>query len=139
MNSITISEFKKNIDDINFVCNSCGICCTQYFNDYIFLLDQDTEYLKKKNIECFDVPKKLDYCDQYGNFYASGYSLKVKNDDLGSCIFLSKDNKCTIYNNRPFICKIYPYMIHKERNNKSSKFVWKYFCGLFEHGSYNCS
>jgi Fe-S-cluster containining protein len=47
-----------------------------------------------------------------GNSY---YILGLHRDNNGICRFL-KDNKCTIYESRPKICKIFPFTFLKDDN-----------------------
>ncbi len=53
----------------------------------------------------------------------------------GSCWFL-ENGKCRIYEHRFTICRIYPYMLHREADEKGSV-DWRQFCGLDQHGEYN--
>ena len=38
------------------------------------------------------------------------FGWKTKED--GSCVNLTKDNKCSIYDERPLICRLYPFQIN---------------------------
>jgi len=68
-------------------------------------------------------------------FYVSGYALKTINDENGSCYFLN-GGKCRIYENRPLICRVYPYMLHREAD-EDGKVDWRQISGLNLHGDYN--
>jgi uncharacterized protein len=74
-----------------------------------------------------------DLCDQNGRFYVGGYALRTRPD--GTCIFLS-DNRCTIYDRRFSICRVYPYMLHREPD-EHGHVDWRQISGLNEHGEYN--
>ncbi len=76
----------------------------------------------------------FEICDNKGNFYVSGYALKVR--DNGDCAFLSEDHRCKIYNDRFEICRIYPYMLHREPD-EDGNIDWRQISGLNDHGEYN--
>ena len=78
-----------------------------------------------------------EFCDQNGTFYVSGYALRVQDDEAGSCWFL-KDGRCRIYDQRFAICRIYPYMLHRERDEEGVV-DWRQFSGLEEHGEYDAT
>ena len=128
-------KFIEVIQDVGFECDLCGKCCTRAFNDHVYLLKEDVaRILIVKGSDALMPSPYFDFCDQSGNFYVSGYSLKTQNDESGSCIFL-QDNRCQIYENRPSICRIYPYMIHREVDQNGT-YDWREISGLNEHGFY---
>jgi len=128
------SRFTEVIQDVGFECDFCGKCCTHTFNDHVYLLSDDVDRVLKQNPDSVIPSPYFDFCDQNGRFYVSGYSLKTNNDDKGSCIFL-KNNRCQIYEERPSICRVYPYMIHREIDD-SGRYDWREISGLNEHGLY---
>ena len=133
LNNFPDSEFLEIIKELGFRCELCARCCTKEFNDHVFLLDSDLEVVRKIAPDAISPAPHPEFCDQKGRFYVSGYALKTKDD--GSCIFL--ENKlCKIYENRPLICRVYPYMLHKEAD-ESGKVDWRQISGLNEHGSYH--
>jgi uncharacterized protein len=75
-----------------------------------------------------------EFCDQNGTFYVSGYALKAKEDETGSCWFL-ENGRCRIYDNRFSICRIYPYMLHREPD-VYGQVDWRQISGVDEHGEY---
>lgn len=86
------------LDQKTFNCEKCGECCIKYI---VKISKADIEKIKKLG---------------YGEFvlwdeHISGFVLK-KND--GRCVFLDKDNdglySCKIYENRPDVCKMYPFL-----------------------------
>jgi hypothetical protein len=76
-----------------------------------------------------------EFCDQNGTFYVSGYALRAKDDDSGSCYFL-ENNRCRIYDQRFTICRVYPYMLHREPDERGNV-DWRQIAGLNEHGEYH--
>lgn len=126
-------EFVGIIKELGFRCELCARCCTKEFNDHVFLLDADLAVIRQINPDSVTPAPYPEFCDQKGRFYVSGYALKTKPD--GSCIFL-ENKRCRIYGNRPSICRVYPYMLHREADD-SGKVDWRQISGLNEHGSYN--
>ena len=53
----------------------------------------------------------------------------------GSCWFL-EGGRCRIYGQRFSICRIYPYMLHREPD-EHGKIDWRQISGLDEHGEYH--
>jgi len=123
------------IKDIGFRCTSCAKCCTRSFNGHVFLLDRDVRIVKEIEPEALEPAPGPEFCDQNGVFYVSGYSLKVQDDEEGSCWFL-KDGRCRIYDQRFAICRIYPYMLHREPD-EDGVVDWRQFSGLEQHGEYD--
>ncbi len=78
---------------MNFKCNMCGFCCQ--FHVYL-----TQEEMKRLDIRHKDYDITTDYIKKDGSFI-----LKKK----GSfCIFF-KDNGCTIYEERPQMCRDFPF------------------------------
>ncbi|NMB79546.1 MAG: YkgJ family cysteine cluster protein [Methanomicrobiales archaeon] len=123
------------IRDIRFRCTSCAKCCTRGFNGHVFLLDSDVRTVREIDPEALEPAPGPEFCDQNGTFYVSGYALRVKDDEAGSCWFL-QDGRCRIYDRRFAICRIYPYMLHREQDEEGTV-DWRQFSGLEEHGEYD--
>ncbi len=62
-----------------------------------------------------------------------GYALKTKPN--GDCIFYT-GGRCEHYEVRPWICKIYPYMLHREPDEEGN-IEFRQISGLDLHGSYH--
>ena len=127
-------ELEKIIKDVGFGCTLCGRCCTKEYNDHVFLLTKDCRRAKEKYPDMIVPAPYFEICDNLGRFYVSGYALKVK--DNGDCAFLSKDRRCEIYDERFEICRIYPYMLHREADEYGNV-DWRQIAGLNDHGEYN--
>jgi len=120
------------IKEIGFTCSLCGRCCTKEYNGHVFLLSADARALKTFAPDALEPAPDYPYSDKEGNFYVSGYALKTKEN--GDCIFL-ENNRCTIYDKRFTICRLYPYMLHREKD-ESGHIDWRMISGLGEHGTY---
>lgn len=123
------------IKEIGFRCTLCSRCCTRAFNGHVFLLDSDTAIARELDPDSVEPAPYPEFCDQDGTFYVSGYALRAKDDDSGSCYFLD-NNRCRIYEQRFTICRVYPYMLHREPDERG-KLDWRQIAGLDEHGEYH--
>lgn len=123
------------IRDIGFRCDLCSRCCTRAFNGHVFLLDCDTIRAREIDPGSIEPAPFPEFCDQNGTFYVSGYALRAKDDDCGSCYFL-ENNRCRIYDRRFSICRVYPSMLHREPD-ENENIDWRQIAGLNEHGEYH--
>ena len=121
------------IREVGFSCDRCTMCCTKEFNDHVFLLDADTTEIRKIEPRALIPAPYFELCDQNGRFYDSGYALRTKQD--GACFFLDGD-RCRIYADRLSICRIYPYMLHREPD-EDGIVDWRQISGLNRHGTYH--
>lgn len=125
------------IRDVGFRCTACAKCCTRAFNGHVFLLDRDVATVKEIDPNALEPAPDPEFCDQNGSFYVSGYALRVREDTEGSCWFLEK-GRCRIYDRRFAICRIYPYMLHREPDEQG-KIDWRQISGLDRHGEYGAA
>ena len=122
------------IKEVGFRCTCCAKCCTRAFNGHVFLLDRDVKAVREIDPAALKPAPGPEFCDQNGMFYVSGYALRAKDDDAGSCYFL-ENGRCRIYDRRFAICRIYPYMLHREPD-ENGKVDWRQIAGLDKHGEY---
>jgi len=130
-----LSELAAIISDVGFRCDCCARCCTREFNGHVLLLDEDVLRIRACEPEALEPVPFLDFCDQHGTYYTSGYTIRSREDRDRSCHFL-KDRRCRIYEMRPAICRVYPYMLHKERDERGNV-DWRQISGLDRHGEYH--
>ncbi len=127
-------RFEGIIHEVGFVCDCCGRCCTSEFNDHVFLLDEDAgRIIEVSGKEALRPAPYYEFCDNLGRFYVMGYALRNKHG--GDCIFYS-GGKCEHYSDRPEICRIYPYMLHREED-EDGNIDWRQIGGLDRHGMYH--
>jgi Fe-S-cluster containining protein len=132
--SFPVNRFRDIIHEVGFECDCCGKCCTSEFNDHVFLLDEDAQRIIGIAGKKYLRPAPyFDLCDNLGRFYVMGYALKTKNGD--NCIFYS-GGRCEHYDIRPRICKIFPYMLHREADEEGN-IDFRQIGGLDQHGSYH--
>jgi uncharacterized protein len=123
------------ISDVGFHCDCCARCCTREFNGHVLLLDEDALRIRSCEPEALEPAPVFDFCDQHGTFYVSGYTIRSRGDPEGSCHFL-KDHRCRIYEKRPAVCRVYPYMLHEEPDEEGTV-DWRQISGLDQHGEYH--
>ena len=118
---------------MGFSCVLCGKCCTTEYNGHVFLLDGEATRISVHHPDSLIPAPEFELADEEGVFYVSGYALRVQED--GACIFLRHD-RCTIYDERFSICRIYPYMLHREPDRRKN-LTFRQISGLNEHGEYH--
>jgi uncharacterized protein len=123
------------IKEVGFRCDCCARCCTRAFNGHVFLLDSDVAVVREIDSGAIEPAPDPEFCDQNGIFYVSGYALRARDDAEGSCWFLN-GGKCQIYDRRFSICRIYPYMLHREVDEEGN-IDWRQISGLDMHGTYH--
>lgn len=107
MNLNTLSE---KIAEAEFHCLLCGDCCSGEDNE-VAVSPPEIEVLIKLSGFSFEetvepYPVWLNFPD--GRKYTFGWILCRGKD--GNCIFL-KSAKCQVYENRPHLCRTYPFML----------------------------
>jgi Fe-S-cluster containining protein len=125
------------IQQIGFRCTSCAKCCTRGFNGHVFLLDRDVTSVRAFDPAAIEPAPAPEFCDQNGIFYVSGYAVRTQSDDSESCWFL-ENGRCRIYDRRFTICRIYPFMLHREPDEHGDV-DWRQFSGLDQHGEYDAA
>jgi Fe-S-cluster containining protein len=123
------------ISAVGFRCDCCGRCCTREFNGYVLLLEEDTLRIRAYEQEALEPVPVFDFCDQHGRYYTSGYTIRSRGYPEGSCHFL-KDRRCRIYEQRPAVCRVYPYMLRQEPDEEGNV-DWRQISGLDQHGEYH--
>jgi Fe-S-cluster containining protein len=127
-------RFEEIIREVGFVCDLCGRCCTRKFNDHVFLLDDDVgRIIEVAGREVLRPAPYYEFCDNLGRFYVMGYALRNKSN--GDCIFYTM-GRCDHYADRPEICRIFPYMLHREEDDEGN-LDWRQIGGLNQHGLYH--
>lgn len=123
------------IQQIGFQCDWCGKCCIRARDGHVSLLDRDIAGIYSIDTGAIEPAPAPEFCDQAGTFYVSGYTLRTKEDAAGSCWFLER-GRCRIYDHRASVCRIYPYMLHREPDERGTV-DWRYFAGIRQHGMYH--
>ena len=133
LHGFSVEELATIIRDVGFFCTQCGSCCKTSQNGHVFLLEKDARHALEICPEAVIPAPFFEACDRAGNFYVSGYALRTSSD--GSCIHLM-NGRCRIYQDRFSICRVYPYMLHREADDHGVM-AFRQISGLNEHGEYN--
>lgn len=128
-------QLANEIRATGFRCNQCGMCCTRAVNSHIFLLDHDVVIVKSIDPAAFEPAPDPEFCDQNGTLYSSGFALCMKKDGSNSCWFL-ENGRCRIYDKRFSVCRIYPHMLHGNKDATENTRIWHTFARMNEHGRY---
>lgn len=103
-------------ETLRFKCIKCGICCgdTKEKKRHILILSEEANQISIKT------GKKI---SDFTSICAgkSPYFFEMNKKDDGKCVFLSSNNKCCIYSDRPLICRFYPFEL-VDRINEIHKF-----------------
>jgi Fe-S-cluster containining protein len=130
-----LERFAGVIREIGFGCEICGKCCIRARNGHVFLLDHDVTGIQSIDPAAIEPAPGPEFCDRTGTFYVSGYTLRTKGDATGSCWFL-ENARCRIYDRRASVCRIYPYVLHREPD-ETGTVDWRYIAGCGQHGVYH--
>ena len=120
------------VTEIGFACDGCARCCTRESNDHVFLLEDDVDRLREVAPDALVPAPDPELADRQGRLYVSGYALATTAD--GDCVLL-ENGRCRHYSARPAICRVYPYMLHREPG-ADGRIDWRQLAGLGEHGEY---
>lgn len=95
--------------NIRFECQRCARCCgdTSHRGRNIYLLDNEVE-----NISIRTGLRPLSFVAPASN--SGKYRFKMKKRS-GKCVFL-EGKACRIYDNRPLVCRFYPFSMKKAGN-----------------------
>ena len=112
-------EFPK---DVNFVCSKCALCCgdTEDTVRHVLLLETEAETIAKETSQ--DIKA---FTEEVYGFEPYRYEMK-KTEAVGKCFFL-ENNRCTIYEIRPIICRFYPFEL-KNLGNENYLFLFTTKC-----------
>lgn len=83
------------------VCSNCGVCCTE---TEMLLCQKDIKRLEKIGFSQ----------NSFVSYDRRGYA-QLKNRD-GYCVFYDlKNRRCSVYENRPSGCRVYPVILDEEQ------------------------
>jgi Fe-S-cluster containining protein len=124
-------ELAAIVGELGFACDGCARCCTRQSNDHVFLLEEDVDRLREIAPDALAPAPDPEIADREGRLYVSGYALAVTGS--GDCVFL-EHGRCRRYVDRPAICRVYPYMLHREPG-ADGRVDWRQLAGLGTHGT----
>jgi hypothetical protein len=112
--AIDENRLADEIKQTGFKCIQCGKCCREEYGD-------NTVAVFPFEIRCICEKTGMDWnevvlptpsgdTDSEGNIHTFEWVIRTN----GDCIFL-KDGMCSVYEERPYICKTYPFYLYEER------------------------
>ncbi|MBN2734941.1 MAG: YkgJ family cysteine cluster protein [Methanomicrobiaceae archaeon] len=103
------------IKKTGFQCKMCGECCTNQSEDSNLVLVSAQEIravIEATGMEWDDIAEPYpETFTEKGCICTFAWCLRRKDRQ---CIFLDEKNKCRIYQNRPWICRTYPFMLTED-------------------------
>lgn len=99
----------RMIRNIRFECQRCARCCgdTSHRGRNIYLLENEVEHISIRT-----GLRPLSFVSPASNSGKYRYKMKKRS---GKCVFL-EGKACRIYDDRPLVCRTYPFMIKKKGN-----------------------
>ncbi len=111
-----INRIAGIVQSIGFQCIRCGACCSAVEKDSNLVMVTPAEIRQIMDLSGFPwqeiaepYPEKIE--DEEGNSFTIGWCIRRNNEN---CRFLD-DGACSIYQNRPWICRTYPFILSGER------------------------
>mgnify|MGYP001159234309 CR=1 FL=1 len=112
----------------SYNCNKCGLCCgdTEKKTRHILLLESEASNISAQT----GLPIK-EFAEETDAKAPYVYEMKKPID--GKCFFL-KDNQCTIYGQRPLICRFYPFELRFDQDKETYVFDFTLECPTIGEG-----
>lgn len=108
----TLSSFQQGIQQTGFLCQHCGTCCkeTEPGSNIVMVSPAEVRKIMEKINFAFEeiVEPYPDTICEEGREYTFDWAIRRIGD---RCIFWD-NNRCIIYDVRPWICRTYPFMIN---------------------------
>lgn len=109
--------------DLKIKCAGCAACCQEVIPPITHIDVRriiDKTGLSPEEFSRMYTPDEIDLEASSFNWVKMTAGKRVLGllQPGGKCRFLSKKNKCTIYNFRPMVCRGYPYSVELNRKNQ---------------------
>ncbi len=113
--------------NICFECNCCGLCCgdTDHKCRHILLLESEAEEISAQTGRPIE-----DFAGESNGTQPYIYEMK-KSEGVCFCL---KDNKCTLYELRPLICRFYPFELKFDQEKDTHVFSFTLECPTINKG-----
>ena len=113
------SDFRKELiaalKETGFSCGMCGECCRMNTTDsnlIIMSAPEVREIMTATGLSWDEVAEPYpDLLEEDGVSYTFDWCIRRHPEGNRSCVFQGADNRCTIYEHRPWICRTYPLML----------------------------
>ena len=108
-------ELIAALKETGFSCGMCGECCrmnTADSNLIIMSAPEVREIMAATGLSWDEVAEPYpDLLEEDGVSYTFDWCIRRHPEGSRSCVFQGADNRCTIYEHRPWICRTYPLML----------------------------
>ena len=110
---LSISEMAKQLVSIGFDCMRCGECCRAGSGDNTVILFPDEIQLVMDTHGM--TPDEV--CEPSLPWFIDGkgilhcFEWVLNRHSSGDCKFIQHDNTCMLYQQRPWICRTYPFFL----------------------------
>ena len=113
------SDFRDDLiaalKETGFSCGMCGECCRMNTTDsnlIIMSASEVREIMAATGLSWDEVAEPYpDLLEEDGVSYTFDWCIRRNSEGTRSCVFQGADNRCTIYEHRPWICRTYPLML----------------------------
>jgi len=112
-------------DIVRFKCHHCSYCCTAVVClptpwDVIRIV-RATEFLEFPTPEEVSGVAKSDLT--WLECKGQRYVMALRRDEKEGCYFLdTKKRRCSIYESRPILCRLFPFKLHETRDGEFKSF-----------------
>lgn len=95
---------------VQFECQRCARCCgdTSHRGRIIYMLNDEVEKISE-----LTGLRPMEFSSPISGLKNYKFKMKKRN---GICVFL-KDHACRIYDGRPLLCNIYPFLVRKSNGS----------------------
>jgi len=102
-------NLEEKIAITGFSCQCCGECCSGADNEVMVSPDEIDILMKATGLSFEEIVEPYpEWFEDKGMQFTFGWVLRRGKD--GNCMFL-KDKRCSVYKDRPQICRTYPFML----------------------------
>lgn len=108
----SLESLTQEIERIGFRCTGCGECCRSCSEDSDLVMVSPAEIARiatARSMRPEEIAEPYPESIDLGNRTTLTFEWALKRND-DQCTFL-KGNRCTIYPDRPWICRTYPFML----------------------------
>jgi Fe-S-cluster containining protein len=109
--ALSLEGLAEQIRAVGFQCMHCGECCSGADSSVVVFPFEVRAVLERTGLSWLETvrPSEEGEWDDRGRFHTLEWRLQREG---GSCSFY-KDGGCTIYRERPLLCKTYPFFLEK--------------------------
>lgn len=105
-------NLEEQIRNTGFVCQCCGACCSGSDNEVMVSPEEIDLLIQITGLRFEDIVEPYpEWIEGNGEIFTFGWVLRRGKD--GNCLFL-KNNRCSVYAVRPYICRTYPFMLNHD-------------------------